>query len=164
MSGPRIASLLPGATEIVLALGLRESLVAVSHSCDFPGRIATLPRVTRTRVAQDAPSAEVDAVVRECLAQGTSLYELDVETMERLRPDLIITQALCDVCAVGPNEVSRALPALRSSPAVLTLEPRTLEGAFDTILEVGRATTRGPEAAALVASLRRRVEAALEAF
>jgi iron complex transport system substrate-binding protein len=154
----RIASLLPSATEIVRALGLESSLVAVSHSCDFPGRVAALPRVTRTRVPKDASSAEIDAVVREHLASGASLYELDVELLDRLGPDLVITQALCDVCAVGPDEVGRALPALRSSPAVLTLEPRTLDGAFGTILEVGHAVARAAEAAALVATLRRRVE------
>ncbi|MEZ0335795.1 MAG: ABC transporter substrate-binding protein [Gemmatimonadales bacterium] len=155
----RIASLLPSATEIVRALGLEASLVAVSHSCDFPGRIASLPRVTRTRVPKEASSAEIDAVVRDCLAQGDSLYELDVETLDRLRPDLVITQALCEVCAVGPGEVGRAVPALRSAPEVLTLEPRTLEGAFETVLEVGRATGRPAQADTLVASLRRRVEA-----
>ena len=155
----RIASLLPSATEIVRALGLESSLVAVSHSCDFPGRIASLPRVTRTRVPKEASSAEIDAVVRDCLAQGDSLYELDVETLDRLRPDLVITQALCEVCAVGPGEVGRAVPALRSAPDVLTLEPRTLEGAFETVLEVGRATGRQAQADTLVASLRRRVEA-----
>jgi iron complex transport system substrate-binding protein len=155
----RIASLLPSATEIVRALGLESSLVAVSHSCDFPGRIASLPRVTRTRVPKEAGSAEIDAVVRSCLSHGESLYELDVETLDRLRPDLVITQALCDVCAVGPGEVSRAVPALRSAPEVLTLEPRTLEGAFETIREVGTATHRVAQAHALVGSLRRRVEA-----
>lgn len=154
----RIASLLPSATEIVRALGLEASLVAVSHSCDFPGRIASLPRVTRTRVPKDAPSSEIDTVVRDCLARGESLYELDVETLDRLRPDLVITQALCEVCAVGPAEVGRAVPAIRSAPEVLTLEPRTLEGAFETILEVGRATGRFTQAESLVANLRRRVE------
>jgi iron complex transport system substrate-binding protein len=155
----RIATLLPSATEIVRALGLESSLVAVSHSCDFPGRIESLPRVTRTRVPKDAPSGEIDAVVRECLAQGESLYELDVETLDRLRPDLIINQSLCQVCAVGPDEVSRALPALASSPEVLTLESGTLEETLDTIVQVGRATRRDAEADALVASLRGRVEA-----
>ncbi len=154
----RIVTLLPSATEIVRALGLEASLVAVSHSCDFPGPIEALPRVTRTRVPEDAPSGEIDAVVRQCLTQGKSLYELDVETLDRLRPDLIITQSLCQVCAVGPSEVSRALPALRSAPEVLTLESSTLDGTLETMLEVGRATGRTREAEALVASLRRRVD------
>jgi iron complex transport system substrate-binding protein len=155
----RIASLLPSATEIVRALGLESSLVAVSHSCDFPGRIASLPRVTSTRIPADASSAEIDALVRECLARGESLYQLDVEMLDRLEPELVITQALCDVCAVGPAEVARALPALRSASEVVTLEPTTLDGALDTIVEIGRATRRLPEADTLVASLRGRVEA-----
>ena len=154
----RIACLLPSATEIVRALGLESSLVAVSHSCDFPGRIASLPRVTRTRVPREASSAEIDAVVRDCLRQGESLYELDTAALDLQRPDLVITQALCDVCAVGPGEVRRAIPALRSTPAVLTLEPRTLEESFDTIRQVGAATDRVAPADALVAALRKRVE------
>jgi iron complex transport system substrate-binding protein len=155
----RIVSLLPSATEIVRALGLESSLVGVSHSCDFPGRIAALPRVTRTLVPKDAPSAAIDEVVRECLARGESLYRIDVETLDRLRPDLVITQALCEVCAVGPGEMSRALPELRSAPEVLTLEPHTLEDALENIRDVGRAAGRETAAAALVASLRRRIAA-----
>ncbi|MBA3345364.1 MAG: ABC transporter substrate-binding protein [Gemmatimonadales bacterium] len=141
------------------ALGLETSLVAVSHSCDFPGPVATLPRVTRTRVPKDASSRAIDAEVRECLAGGESLYELDVELLDRLRPDLIVTQALCEVCAVGPGELGRALPALGSAPKVLTLEPRTLEQVFGDIETVGQATGRARCAARLVADLRRRVEA-----
>ncbi|MGH7536897.1 MAG: ABC transporter substrate-binding protein [Gemmatimonadales bacterium] len=159
LGGLRIASLLPSATEIVLALGREESLVAVSHSCDFPGRVEALPRVTRTRVPKDAASREIDAVVRECLERGESLYQIEVELLDRLRPDLVVTQALCEVCAVGPDEVGRAVPALRTKPRVLTLEPRTLDGAFDTILEVGHAIERRERAARLVGDLRRRVDA-----
>ena len=85
MSAERIASLLPGATEIALALGLRDSLVAVSHSCDFPGRVARLPRVTRTRIPKEAPSREIDRIVREALARGESLYEVDAECLDELR-------------------------------------------------------------------------------
>ncbi len=101
---PRVASLLPGATEIALALGLRESLVAVSHSCDFPGRVARLPRVTRTRIPREAPSREIDRIVRAALARGESLYEVDAVRLDALSPDLILTQGICQVCAVGPGE------------------------------------------------------------
>ena len=141
------------------ALGLETSLVGVSHSCDFPGPVATLPRVTRTRVPKDASSRAIDAEVRDCLAGGESLYEVDAELLDRLRPDLIVTQALCEVCAVGPGELGRALPALRSSPRVLTLAPRTLEQVFGDIEAVGQATGRTQCAARLVADHRRRVEA-----
>lgn len=158
-SAPRVASLLPGATEIVRALGLESSLVAVSHSCDFPGRVETLPRATSTRVPSGAGSREIDEFVRECLQRGESLYRLDDALLERLRPDVIVTQSLCEVCAVGPDEVERAVPGLGSHPAVITLEPHTLEEVFDSILVVGQALWRTTEAAALVRALRSRVEA-----
>jgi iron complex transport system substrate-binding protein len=154
----RIASLLPSATEIVCSLGLEEALVAVSHSCDFPGRIESLPRVTRTRVPHGVQSREIDAVVRDCLHSGESLYQLDEALLESLRPDLIVTQALCEVCAVGPAEVGRAVPALSSHPRIVTLEPRTLEEVFGAIEAVGAAVGRSESAAALVKDLRRRVE------
>ncbi len=162
MSAERIASLLPGATEIALALGLRESLVAVSHSCDFPGRVARLPRVTRTRIPKEAPSREIDRIVREALARGESLYEVDAECLDELEPDLILTQGICQVCAVGPGEVARAMPALRSAPEVLSLEPRTLDETFEAILQVGQATGRACRASQVVAALGRRVDAVRE--
>jgi iron complex transport system substrate-binding protein len=155
----RIATLLPSATEIVCALGLEDALVAVSHSCDFAGRIQTLPRVTRTRVPQGAASREIDAVVRECLRRGESIYQLDETLLESLRPDLIVTQGLCEVCAVGPAEVGRVLPALSSRPPIITLEPRTLEEVFGAIELVGAAVCRSAAAAALVGGLRGRVDA-----
>jgi hypothetical protein len=134
---PRITSLLPGATEIALALGLGESVVAVSHSCDFPGRVAPLPRVTRTHVPKEAASREIDRIVRESLARGESVYEVDAERLDELAPDLILTQGICQVCAVGPGEVARAMPTLRSAPDVLSLEPSTLEETFAAIVAVG---------------------------
>ncbi len=159
MSALRIASLLPGATEIALALGLRESLVAVSHSCDFPGRTAALPRVTRTSIPVDAPSREIDQLVRAALDRGESLYQVDGPALERLAPDLIITQGLCRVCAVVPEQVARVTPALPGSPAVLSLEPHTLEETFAAIRQVGAAAGRECRATRLVAALRRRVDA-----
>jgi iron complex transport system substrate-binding protein len=156
---PRIASLLPGATEIALALGLRQSLVAVSHSCDFPGRVARLPRVTRTRIPKEATSCEIDRIVRAALARGESLYQLDAECLDALEPDLILTQGICQVCAVGPGEVANALPALRSQPEVLSLEPRTLDETFAAILRVGDAANRAGRAERVVGALKRRVEA-----
>lgn len=155
----RIASLLPGATEIVLALGLEDALVAVSHSCDFPGRVSRLPRVTRTRIPVDAPSREIDRVVRSALARGESLYQVDAERLDELAPDLIVTQGLCEVCAVGPAEVQRALPSLQSSPEVLVLDPHTLEETFGAIVRVGAAACVRDRAERVAASLRRRVDA-----
>ena len=99
----------PGATEIVRSLGLESSLVAVSHSCDFPGRVETLPRATSTRVPSGAGSREIDEFVRECLQRGESLYQLDDALLERLRPDVIVTQS-AKVCAVGPARSSARSP------------------------------------------------------
>jgi iron complex transport system substrate-binding protein len=155
---PRIASLLPGATEIALALGLRESLVAVSHSCDFP-EVAGLPRVTRTRIPLHAPSGEIDRLVRAALARGESLYQVEAEQLDAVEPDLILTQGICQVCAVGPGEVVEAMPALRSSPEILSLEPRTLDETFTEILRVGQAVGRLARAERLITSLKARVEA-----
>lgn len=154
---PRVASLLPSATEIVRALGLESSLVAVSHSCDFPGHVQTLPRATSTRVPSGADSRTIDEVVRDCLRRGESLYRLDDELLGRLQPDLIVTQSLCEVCAVGPDEVARAVPALPSRAKVVTLEPHTLADVFDDIAAVGEAMGRPGEAAALVRALKLRV-------
>jgi iron complex transport system substrate-binding protein len=155
----RIASLLPSATEIVRSLGLEEALVAVSHSCDFAGHVESLPRVTRTRVPSGAPSREIDAVVRDCLHRGESLYRLDEALLQGLRPDLIVTQALCEVCAVGPAEVDRVVPALSSHPRIITLAPRTLGEVFGAIEALGVAVGRPEIAMALVSDLRRRVDA-----
>jgi iron complex transport system substrate-binding protein len=157
--GPRIASLLPGATEIALALGLRQSLVAVSHSCDFPGRVARLPRVTRTRIPKEAASREIDQIVRAALARGESLYQVDAECLDGLEPDLILTQGICQVCAVGPEEVAKAMPALSSRPEVLSLDPRTLNETFAAILRLGDAADRSGRAKRVVGALKRRVDA-----
>src|SRR5579862_10006927 len=97
----RIVSLLPSATEIVCALGLEAQLVGVTHECDFPPAVLALPKVTHTLIPHDASSSEIDALVSERLKTQSALYTLDMPALERLKPDLLITQALCDVCAVA---------------------------------------------------------------
>jgi len=114
----RIASLLPSATEIVRSLGLAESLVAVTHECDFPAFVRDLPKATRTLVPKHAGSAEIDRLVRERLTAQTALYSLDLPVLEELRLDLIVTQALCDVCAVATEEVE-AHPVGGRSPRIV---------------------------------------------
>jgi iron complex transport system substrate-binding protein len=153
----RVVSLLPSATETIMALGARDTLVGVSHSCDHP-EVGHLPRLTRTRVPRGASSAEIDAVVRQCLAGGESLYTIDVETLDALEPDLIITQGLCDVCAVTGREVHDALCAVRTAPRVLSSEPHTLVGVLEAISDIGAALDRAAAAAELVAELRLRIE------
>ncbi len=136
----RIVSLLPSATEVVCALGLRECLVGVTHECDFPPSVRAPPKVTRTPLPHDAGSAEIDALVRERLAMSRALYTLDLPTLEALRPDLLVTQALCDVCAVAAAEVTDAARRLPGRPRVLNLEPMSLDHVFDTLLLVGGVT------------------------
>lgn len=155
----RIVSLLPSATEIICGLGLRDSLVGVTHECDFPAGVIGLPKVTRTAIPKDATSAEIDELVREQLKTERALYTLDRPTLEALEPDLIVTQALCDVCAVAESEVQAAACSLPSQPRVVNLEPMSLQDVLDCIQLVGEAA-KCPEAAAeYVQSLRARVDA-----
>ncbi len=155
----RIVSLLPSATEILCSLGLAEQLVGVTHECDHPVWVQRLPRVTRTLIPTDASSGRIDELVRDRLKTQRALYTLDLPTLERLQPDLIVTQALCDVCAVAEEEVQAAACSLPGRPRVLNLEPRSLSDVLDTMLQVGEAVGRPDEAESAVAELRRRIAA-----
>ncbi|MBX3411546.1 MAG: cobalamin-binding protein [Pirellulales bacterium] len=156
----RIASLLASSTEMLYALGLGDRLVAVSHECDFPAEAATKPRVTTTNVAASASSGEIDQQVQTMLQSGAALYEIDVERLAALQPDLIVTQAQCDVCAVRYEDVVRAVethPALRQA-RIVAFNPMTLDDIFTDILRVGEAAGVAPVAAQYVAGLQARVE------
>lgn len=153
----RIASLLPSATEILCALGLQDQLVGVTHECDHPPAVAALPRVTRTLIPTDISSAAIDALVREQLRSQRALYTLDLPLLASLRPDLLVTQALCDVCAVAEAEVQAAACLLPGGPRVLNLEPTTLEEVFAAVLQVGQATGREAQALEVVDGYRARV-------
>lgn len=155
----RIVSLLPSATEIVCELGLRDSLVGVTHECDYPPSVRALPKVTRTLIPHDAPSGEIDALVRERLKTQRALYTLDRPTLERLAPDLIVTQALCDVCAVAETEVTEAACSLPGRPRVVNLEPTSLEEVLDTLPTVAEAAGEPERAGPVVAALQRRIDA-----
>jgi iron complex transport system substrate-binding protein len=155
----RIVSLLPSATEIVCALGLGDRLVGVTHECDYPAFVRTLPKVTTTLIPTDAPSAAIDALVRERLKTQRALYSLDFPTLERLAPDLIVTQALCDVCAVAEAEVEAAACRLPGRPRVVNLEPTSLGDVFATFQLVGRAAGVEPRAEEVVRALGDRVDA-----
>lgn len=155
----RIVSLLPSATEIVCSLGLGESLVGVTHECDHPPFVARLPKVTRTLIPHDAPSREIDALVRERLKTQRALYTLDLPTLERLAPDLIVTQALCDVCAVAEAEVVAAACTLPGRPRVVNLEPMSLDDVLDTLPLVARGACVPDRAGPVVDDLRRRISA-----
>ena len=140
----RIVSLLPSATEIVCSLGLEENLVGVTHECDYPPSVASLPKVTRTLIPSSASSAEIDRLVREQLQTTKALYSLDAPLLESLVPDLIVTQALCDVCAVAEAEVRGAACQLPNDPRVVNLEPMTLSQVLDSIEKVGEAAAVDP--------------------
>ena len=154
----RIVSLLPSATEMVCALGLGDQLVGVTHECDFPAFVQKLPKVTGTLIAADASSAETDRLVRERLRASCSLYLLDLPTLEALRPDLIVTQALCGVCAVAEEEVNAAARMLPEPPRVINLEPHTLEQVFCALRQVAQAAGVEHRANDVVNALVARVE------
>ena len=153
----RIVSLLPSATEILFALGLDREIVGVSHECDFPPQARTKPVVIHSRLPLDAPPAEIDRLVREYASRGESLYAVDTDILEALQPDLIITQDLCHVCAASPEDLATVLAGFRHRPEVLCLNPRDLGDVWRDILLVGEATSRGPQAEALLEEIGERL-------
>lgn len=153
----RIASLLPSATEILYALGLGNSVVGITHECDFPPEAAKKPPLIRPRVDPSAAPAELDRQVRELMSRGESIYAVDDALLRSLAPDLIITQDLCHVCAASPDDLGTALARMQSPPDVLSLHPQTLAGVWDDIREIGKATRRVAEADQLATELARRV-------
>ncbi len=156
----RIVSLLPSATEICFALGLGQSLVGVTHECDFPPQAEFKPIMTEaTLPEQGGAPGDIDRHVREAVHQGSSLYRVRQEELARARPDLILTQELCEVCAVAYPQVLDAARLLPGRPTVLSLEPTTLAGVLRSILEVGAATGTRERAAELVRGLWARVDA-----
>jgi iron complex transport system substrate-binding protein len=146
----RIVSLLPSATEILFALGFDEEVVGVSHECDFPPQARTKRVVIHSRLPHDAPPLEIDRLVREYVSRGESLYSVDAEALAELKPDLIITQDLCQVCAASPDDLATTLARFPEPPEVLCLNPQDLGDAWRDILWVGEATCRGHEAEALL--------------
>jgi iron complex transport system substrate-binding protein len=157
----RIASLLPSATEIVCALGLTDSLVGVTHECDYPPAVRGKPVLTASRIHGEAlTSAEIEHAVSTRLGGHQSLYSLDEERLRALRPHLVLTQELCAVCAVSYADVQHAAARMLDvGTRVVSLEPTTLEEVFGTIELVGALTDRSPQATELVVSLRARVAA-----
>jgi iron complex transport system substrate-binding protein len=154
----RIVSLLPSATEILCSLGLEDQLVGVTHECDYPPSVRRLPKVTRTLIPVDADSAEIDRLVVERMHSQEALYTLDMTILEQLRPDLIVTQALCGVCAVAEGEVQAAACALPGRPRVVNLEPTSLDEVLASIARVAAAAEVGERASEVVGALQRRVD------
>jgi iron complex transport system substrate-binding protein len=155
----RIVSLVPAATEIAAALGLMEDVVGVSHECDFPSEADTRPRVTKCPVHNvGLASKEVDEWVRHARRDKGTIYTIDEPLLRELRPDVILTQKLCDVCAVGYGTVARLAETLPDPPRVVNLEPSSLSDIFDDIRRIARACDVSERAEELVAKLSARVE------
>lgn len=154
----RIASLLPSATEIVSALGLEKSLVGITHECDFPASIQTLPHLTASRISHETMSSrEIDHAVRLQLDGHGSIYDLNEKLLHELQPDLILTQELCDVCAVSYKTVEKAARMYTADAKVVSLEPNTIAEIFDNIRFVGELTGAEKQAAEVVANLQVRL-------
>jgi len=153
----RVVTLLPAATEIVAALGGAGHLVGISHECDYPRSVQRLPRVTTTPIDPSSTAAAIDAEVRRLREAGRPVIAADAEQIQELRPDLIITQGLCEVCAVSDGEVYRLAEAIRPAPRVLALVARDLGGIWRDIRDVGTALDLADEAEELVLGLQSRL-------
>ncbi len=150
----RIVSLVPAGTEIAYALGAGDDVVAVTHDCDYPPAAKALPRVTRSTIAPGSDSFSIDAQVRAAVERGESTFHLDPASLAAARPDMLLGQTLCEVCAVT---VSQLPTTLDPAPAIVPLEGHSLEGIFTDISRVGDAMGRSAAAGALVADLRARI-------
>jgi iron complex transport system substrate-binding protein len=156
---PRIVSLLASATEIVCALGFEDDLVGRSHECDFPESVRRLPVCTEPKLPVNGTSREIDESVRAIVARATSVYRVHPEVLERLRPDVIVTQTQCEVCAVSLADVEAALcEVVGSRPRLVALEPNALEDVWADIGRVALALGAPECGARLVAALRARME------
>jgi iron complex transport system substrate-binding protein len=158
----RIASLLPSATEIVCALGLEDSLVAVTHECDYPESVRTKPIITRSLLDGKGDSAQIDRHIRELVHQGSSIYTLDADRLATLHPDVILTQELCEVCAVSYPVVEQAARRSSTPMQLVSLEPQQLTDVFEHVRLVGRLADRQAEAELVVAALEDRIRQVYE--
>lgn len=154
----RIVSLLPSATEIVYALGLGDELVGRTHECDFPAEVTDVPVVTASVGGQaDDDSREIHRRVVDSVHRGSSIYQLDRQALADARPDLILTQELCEVCAVSYREVAQSVRELKTEATVVSLEPTSIEGIFNTISTIGAMADAEDEAVGLLELLRERL-------
>ena len=155
----RICSLLPSGTEILFALGLQDQIIGVTDLCDYPPEAANIRVVCRSRIDPSIMSSEeVEAEMHRILSNGESPYDLDVEWLQAAAPDLVITQDLCYFCEIDADTVQRAVEPIPAPPAVLNLNPRTLDEILDSFLEVGDSCCVPGRARLLVSSLRERIE------
>src|SRR5436190_15281590 len=156
---PRIVSFLPSATEMVCALGLADSLVGVTHECDYPPDVKSKTVVVRNALPIESMSqSEIDRAVAERMRDGQSLYQIDEKLLASLAPDLILTQNLCQVCAPSGNEVSEVLKVLPQTPEILWMTPRSVKEIFQNLRDLGAATGRVDEAVRLISECRARLD------
>lgn len=156
----RVASLLPSATEIVHAVGRGDRLVLRSHECDHPPEVRRVPAATEPKYSADGTSYAVDERIRALVQEGLSVYRVDREALRRARPDVVITQEQCEVCAASSADVAEAVrETLGSDPEIVSLEPAALGDVLEDVRRVGRALDAGEEAEATVAGVERRMEA-----
>ena len=155
----RIVSLVPHATELLFALGLGDDVVAVTHECDFPEAVRSLPHVTRDVLPAGLSAAEIDAAVRQRTERGEAIYELDADRLRALEPDLIVTQELCPVCAVSYDDVRAVAKTIPTRPRVVALDPHTLGESFGDVRTIAQLTDSRDAALDLIARQRSRVDA-----
>jgi iron complex transport system substrate-binding protein len=154
----RIVSLVPHATELLFALGLGDQVIAVTHECDYPPAALQLPHITRDALPTGLSAAEIDAAVRERTERGEAIYELDEGALSALEPDLIVTQALCPVCAVSFQDVAKLAAKLPSKPKVISLDPHTFGETLGDVRTVAEATDRRERGIELVAEIAARID------
>ena len=154
----RIVSLVPSATEMLFALGLGDDLIAVTHECDYPPAALDLPRITRGTLPAGLTAAEIDATVKQRSLDGEPLYELDTELLHELAPELIVTQALCKVCAVSDEDVRAIAEEIESQPIVISLDPRTVGEVLGDARTLAQATNTKDEAIDLIRESSARID------
>jgi iron complex transport system substrate-binding protein len=154
----RIVSLVPSATEMLFALGLGPDVVAVTHECDYPAAALQLPKITRDVLPHGLTSAQIDAAVKERTLAGESIYELDAEALRELEPDLIVTQALCSVCAVSYDDVRSIADEISSQPMVISLDPHTVGEVLGDARTLAQATDSKDAAVELIQEASARID------
>jgi iron complex transport system substrate-binding protein len=153
----RIISLLPSATEILYSIGAGDQIVGISHECDYPKEARKKAIVTQTIIGIDDSSNKIDQVVSRSIKNGQSIYKVDQELIVELKPDLIITQKLCEVCAITPTDLQKAIRECNPTPNIISLHPHSIKEILEDIKTVGKAVNKEKEAQKLVKSLYQRI-------